>query len=98
MQDIAVSVMDKIITPIPIQVSELHPTARANESPIFGTLKCGVINQKYRFSTVFRRPRPGSNRQPTDSKIKKGGIISINRGRLGRGAEDVSLKNQELMS
>ena len=25
-------------------------------------------------------------------------IISINRGRLGRGAEDVSLKNQELMS
>jgi hypothetical protein len=27
MQDIAVSVMDKIITPIPIQVSELHPTA-----------------------------------------------------------------------
>ena len=25
-------------------------------------------------------------------------IISINRGRLGRGAEDVLLKNQELMS
>lgn len=25
-------------------------------------------------------------------------IISINRGRLGRGAEDVSLKSQELMS
>jgi len=33
-----------------------------------------------------------------DAKIRKSGIISINRGRLGRGAEDVSLKNQELMS
>ena len=32
------------------------------------------------------------------AKNHKIGIISINRGRLGRGAEDVSLKNQELMS
>ena len=31
-------------------------------------------------------------------KIIQKCIISINRGRLGRGAEDVSLKNQELMS
>jgi len=31
-------------------------------------------------------------------KINRNSIISINRGRLGRGAEDVSLKNQELMS
>jgi len=37
---------------------------------------------------------------PSAREVKKNlyRIISINRGRLGRGAEDVSLKNQELMS
>ena len=45
-------------------------------------------------------PDDKPSNEPTADELARlrDSIISINRGRLGRGAEDVLLKNQELMS